>query len=223
MKKLIILALVLMSQTAFAQQIRVQKIKGNKAIVEFSGDLAPGRTYSVGGGSSSHNTSGSSRNYVVGSSFSFFSGTDSSAVSNISTSGHASDMNLIARFGWNFENYEVGPLLAYRSVDSDYQAVHYSSLMLGGFGDYNFTPNRNGETTLFAGTGELSYGNYSPKGGSSGNITAFFLGGSMKWFGLTNSTALRADLGYDYKKIVIGSASITSSGFALRAGISTYF
>ena len=108
MKKLIILALVLVSQTAFAQQIRVQKIKGNKAIVEFSSDLAPGRTYSVGGG-------------------------------------------------------------------------------------------------------------------SSGNITAFFLGGSMKWFGLTNSTALRADLGYDYKKIVIGSASITSSGFALRAGISTYF
>lgn len=221
MKKLIILASVLMSQTAFAQQIRVQKVKGNKAIVEFSGDLAPGRTYNLGGSSSSSaNTSGSGRSYVIGGSFSYFSGTDSTSVSSISASNSTSSLNLTARFGWNFETYELGPLFSYQSTSAGSQTT--SATSFGGFADYNLSPNRSGETTIFAGTGELTYGNLS-QSSTSGSLMGFFLGGSVKWFGLTNSTALRADLGYDYRKTTIGSANVTTSGVALRAGISTYF
>lgn len=227
MKMPFFLASLLISSTSFAQQIYVQKIKGNKAIIEVSGGtLSAGKSYNLGGGSSTTSNSaggGGTRDHVVGGSFTFRSGTDATSAAGASTSTKSSDMNLQTRFGWNSGDMEYGPILNYRSVDSDFQGYHYSSLGAGGFFDYNFTPNLSGVSTIFAVTAEGTYGNYAPKTGSGGNSMTAFLGGSLKWFGFTGSTALRADLGYDYQKITVGSASITSSGFAVRAGIATYF
>lgn len=227
MKMPLFLASLLISSLSFAQQIHVQKVKGNKAIVEVTGgNLAPGRTYNLGGGSAG-GSGGGSRQYVVSGSFTFRSGTDTTSVTvnsvTSTTTGSGNDMNLLARFGWNNGDTEYGPIVSYRNADSDFQGLHYSSIGAGGFFDYNFTPNRLNETTVFAVTGEGTYGTYSPKTGSGGNTMNFFAGGSVKWFGITSSTAVRADLGYDYTKITVGSSSITSAGFVLRAGIATYF
>ncbi len=231
MKKAFLLASLLMSSTALGQQITVQKIKGNKAIVEFSGGiLSQGRTYNIDGGSSRSSGGGGAsgtRDHIIGGSFGFRSGTDTTSINTGTTSASissgSSDMNLLARFGWNLGHYEAGPLLIYRSVDSDYQALHYSSVGVGGFFDYNFGPNRSGESTIYAATVEGSYGTYSPKSGTGGNVIGLFAGLSAKWFGLSNTMALRGDLGYDYDKITISSSSITSTGLALRVGLSNYF
>lgn len=218
MKMPFLLASLLISSVSFAQQIRVLKVKGNKAMVEFSGaTLSPGKAYNLGGGSSS------SRARVASGSFIFHSGTDSATGTTGSTSASSSELNLVARYGWNMEQYEAGPILLYRNVDSNYQSVHYTSIGVGGFFDYNFTPNRMSESTIWAVTGEGTYGTFTPKSGSGGNSMGLFAGGTLKWFGLTSSTALRADLGYDYQKITVGSSSINASGFTLRTGIATYF
>ncbi|MBS1969629.1 MAG: hypothetical protein JSU04_04955 [Bdellovibrionales bacterium] len=228
MKRAVLLASLLTSSMGFAQQITVQKVKGNKAVIEISGGtLSQGRTYSLGGGSSSTSGVSGTRDHIIGGSFGFRSGTDTTSINSgtasASLSSSSSDMNLLARFGWNLGSYEAGPLLIYRSVDSDYQALHYSSVGAGGFFDYNFNPNRNGESTVYAATAEGTYGTYSPKSGSGGNLLGLFAGFSAKWFGLTNTTAIRGDLGYDYQKITISSSSITSTGFAFRVGLSNYF
>lgn len=231
MKKAFLLASLLTSSAGLAQQITVQKVKGNKAVIEISGGtLSQGRTYSIGGGSSSSSTGGGvsgTRDHIIGGSFGFRSGTDTTSINNgtasASISSSSSDMNLLARFGWNLGTYEAGPILIYRSVDSDYQALHYSSVGAGGFFDYNFGLNRSGESTVYAATAEGTYGSYSPKSGTGGNIIGLFAGLSAKWFGLSNTTAIRGDLGYDYEKITISSSSITSTGFAFRVGLSNYF
>jgi hypothetical protein len=230
MKSAVLLASLLMSSVGLAQQFTVQKVKGNKAVIEFSGvSLSQGRTYGIGGGSSSISGGGVSgtREHIIGGSFGFRSGTVTTSINSgaasASLSSSSSDMNLLARYGWNLENYEAGPILLYRSVDSDYQALHYSSVGVGGFFDYNFGANRSGESTVYSATIEGSYGTYSPKSGTGGNIIGAFLGLSAKWFGLSNTTAIRGDLGYDYQKITISSSSITSTGFAFRVGISNYF
>lgn len=221
MKISLFLASLLITSVTFGQQIQVKKVKGNKAVVEFTGNLNQGQTYSLGGRSSP--ATGGNRDYVIGGSLSYFSGDDTLVVPSLTVKSKSSDLNMSFRFGWNFKNYEVGPLIFYRNVDSDYQAAHYTTMSAGAFADYNFTPNHSGETMILAATGEVSVGTYSPQGGSSGNALGLFTGGSVKWFGLTNTSAVRADLGLNYQKNSISNASIESTGFALRCGISTYF
>lgn len=221
MVKLIIftsLVICLIPGFGSAQQIRVEKIKGNKAVVEFSGNLVTGKSYSLATGPS--NTLGS-RQYVLGGGLSLVSSTYS--ISTLSATVKHSDLNLSARFGWNFENYELGPIFGYRNVDSDYSSQHFSSFSGGVFGDYNLSPNRPGENTIFGITGEGIFGSLSPSSGSGGSTMEFFVGGFLKWFGITDSTALRADLGYDYLKTSAGTTNNTLQGFVLRGGLATYF
>jgi len=230
MKNLLVLALILISSTSFAQQFRVEKVKGNKAVIQFSGtSLSQGGTYSIGGGSSSTRATGSgSRDYVIGGSFGYYSGSDTTEYPPPSTAfnskNSSSDLSLLARFGWNKETYEAGAILKYRNVDSDYTFYHYNAFSGGGFYDYNFSPNRpGGDSMIYSVTAEATFGSFSPKGGSGGSAMDYFLGGSMKWFGLNSNFAIRTDLGYSYQKISPSGGTLTSQGFGLRAGIASYF
>lgn len=223
MTKFVFLASFLIPMVSLAQQIRVEKLKGNKAVIEFTGNLIPGKTYSIDGTSASHseNSAHGKRQYVLGGSLGFSSSAYTSPSIN-ATLKH-SDMNLSTRFGWNYESFEIGPMFGYKNVDSDYADQHFSSFSGGAFADYNMTPNRPGETMIFGVTGEAVFGSITPKTGNSGSTMEFFVGGFFKWFGLTDSTALRADLGYDYLKTTADASSNTLQGFVLRGGIATYF
>lgn len=234
MKKLLFLAPLLISSAAMAQQFKVEKVKGNKAVIEFSGGgLTQGHTYNVSQpgdeelGSSPRKSGGGtgSRQYVVSGSFSFGSGTTSTSttISNVTstTSSNTTSMNFVGRFGWNMGTFELGPLVAYTK---DTTSTNDSSTMsFGAFGDYNFTPNRPGESTIFALTAEGMYASNSTNSVNSSGM-GLFAGGSLKWFGLTDSTAVRFDLGYNYQKLDSGSGTnATLQGFVGRAGIATYF
>lgn len=220
MKICVFLTVTLFIFPALGQQFRVQKVKGNKAVIEFSGQqLTPGRSYSIGKTSSGTGTG--SRDYLIGGSLNFNSGTYQTSVLN-GSSPHK-DLNISARFGWNFGDYEVGPLLSYRNIDSDYSGAHYSTLAGGAFFDYNMTPNRSGETHLFGGFVEGVFGTTSATNGASSSAMEFFFGGFFKWFGLGNNMALRGDLGYDYYKATASGVSGTLQGFVIRGTIATYF
>ncbi len=215
--KLILMAFILIPISSVAQQIRVEKVKGNKAVIEFSGDLTPGKTYSIRD-KSGHN---GVRKYVISGSMEFTSSTY--AASSLSASVKHNDLNLSARFGWNYEVFEFGPIFGYRNIDSGYVDQHFTSFSGGVFVDYNFTPNHPEASAIFGLTGEGIFGSLTPNSGSSASTTGFFAGGFFKWFGLTDSTALRADLGYDYLKTTADTSNNTLQGFVFRGGIATYF
>lgn len=220
MTKFILMASVLIPMISTAQQIRVEKTKGNKAVVEFTGNLIAGKTYSINT-NPTEDTRSRSRQYIIGGSLGFSSSTYASP--SLTTTIKHSDMNLSARFGWNNESFEIGPIFGYKNIDSDYADQHFSSFTGGAFADYNLTSNHPGQNTIFGATGEGVFGSLTPKTGSGGSTIEFFIGGFLKWFCLTESTALRADFGFDYLKTTADASSSTLQGFVLRGGIATYF
>ncbi|MGZ3744977.1 MAG: hypothetical protein ACXWRE_07700 [Pseudobdellovibrionaceae bacterium] len=201
----------------------MEKIKGNRAVVEFSGNLAPGKSYSISDnnpGQAGESPTGI-RQYSIGTTFGFIS--TSYSVPSLNTSLKNSDMSFSARFGWNRGSFELGPILGYKNIDSDYADQHYSSFTGGIFVDSNFTANLPGEKKIYGLTGEAIAGSLTPKTGDGGSTMEFFAGVFIKWFGITDCTALRADLGYDYIKTTAGASSNTQQGLVLRGGIATYF
>ncbi|HEY8269472.1 MAG TPA: hypothetical protein VIG33_01180 [Pseudobdellovibrionaceae bacterium] len=224
MIKFTFLASLVISINAQAQQqIHVEKIKGNRAVVEFSGSLIPGKTYSLSINKTEppEETAGGKRQYIIGGSLGFNS--TSYTVPSLNTTLKNSDINVFIRFGWNKESFEFGPIFGYKNIDSDYTDRHYSSFSGGAFADYNLTANRLGETKIFGITSEGIVGSLTPKTGDGGSTLEFFGGGFFKWFGITDSTALRFDMGYSYIKTTAGASSDTLQGLVLRGGIATYF
>lgn len=208
-----------LASLAFGQQIRVEKVKGNKAVVEFSGTaLSPGRSYSLKGTSEDGDDGGGERSHVVGGSFDFqFYEYSSSAASGSSMKDNL--IGIVARFGWNFEKYEFGPIAGYTNTES--YGSSFSSVKFGAFGDYNLTPNRPGENSIYGAAAEGSYTSITSSNG--GSMIGFFASGFAKWFVFGPSTALRVDLGYNYEKGSFTSYSSTTQGFAVRGGLATYF
>lgn len=218
MFRMIILPVLMSSSVVFAQQMTVEKVKGNKAIVEFSGTtLSAGRTYSIGGNTSDGAVGGSRARIIGGSIAMEF--LEYSSSTNGSSAIKDNLISLIARYGWNFETFEAGILGGY--TDTDRPGTKYSAVKIGAFGDYNLTPNRPGTSNIYGVSGEGGYSSITSTGG--GSILDMFLSGFAKWFVFGPSTALRFDLGYSYEKGTFTSYSTVSQGFALRGGIATYF
>lgn len=219
MKRLIFFAAMFIYVPTQAQQIRVEKIRGSRAVIQFSGDLIPGKTYSLV--APSKNAKGGKRNYSLAGSLSFSNSTFQSTLGG-GSSPHK-DFTIAVLFGWNFETYELGPILSYRNLDSDYSGAHYSMFSTGGFFDYNLSPNRPGVSHIFGATAEATMGSSNAANGNNSSSMDFFVGGFYKWFGLGESSALRGDLGYDYSKTSFSGGSATLQGFQLRGSIATYF
>ncbi|WP_413290978.1 hypothetical protein [Bdellovibrio sp. HCB337] len=214
----IILASLLSSSFSYAQQITVEKVKGNKAVVEFSGvALSPGRTYAIGG-SASEGAVGGSRTRIVGGSFDlqFY---EYSSSTNGGDTAKDNMLSLIGRYGWNFETFEVGMLAGY--LDTESPSSKFASVKFGLFGDYNLTPNRPGTMSIYGVGGEGSYTSITSSGG--GSMMGVFAGVFAKWFVFGPSTALRVDAGYNYEKGNYTLYSTATQGFNIRGGISTYF
>ena len=210
------------STASFAQQIRVEKVKGDKAVVEFSGaSLVPGKTYSLSGSSqaSSEEGVGGSRAHMFGLNFDMKNLSVSSSVSG--GSGKDNSLAATARFGWNLEFFEFGPLVNYQSVSNDSGDASLTSF--GGFLDYNIVPNRAGESAIFGVGGEVSFGSYSPAEGISGNRMDVFIPGFLKWFPINSCIGIRTDVGYLYRKNTFASSNTTEQGFGLRVGVFNYF
>ncbi|MBV2167946.1 MAG: hypothetical protein KUL82_04485 [Bdellovibrio sp.] len=218
MKKwLLVTALLTFSSASFAQKIKVRKVKGNQAVVEFAGGrLEQGQVYELTHDEFSEpSEASSSRKYVVAMSFSLMN-TKSDAAS----AENETDITLAGKFGWNMGTYEVGPLLSYSSDATG--SITTTLYRLGGFADYNMIPNISGEAFLYGVGGTGSFGQRDSGSGSKVDIMDFFVGPFMKWFPTGSNVGFRMDAGYIYQK-QSGIGESTVSGLNLAAGLMAYF
>lgn len=221
MKKwLLVLSILSFSSASFAQKIKVRKVKGNQAVIEFSGgSLQPGGVYELANDEYSEGSSSGgagSRKYVVSLSASL---TNSKADS--SGSENETDLSLIGRFGWNFGNIEVGPLASYISDQSG--SITTKTYTFGAFGDYNMIANTPGETFIYGVGGTGSMGQIDNGTTSKIDLMTFFVAPFAKWFPTGSSVGFRVDAGYIYQKKSGGLGDQTVTGLQLQAGIIAYF
>ena len=208
---------------AQAQEARVIKVQGKKAIVQFDDGYKPKVGEILGGGADSDAGGGMSasgaRNTILGGSAEF---------SNLTTNpggASTSALSLSARYGWNAVDMEYGPTGSFSystAANSSSRAIG-----IGGFFDYNLVPNKVGNDMVY-GLGAL--GEYitttTTAGSTETNSSSMRLeiGGQVKWFALGNSVAIRGDGVYSYRQDTPASGtSTTRTGFIVRGGLYVYF
>jgi hypothetical protein len=209
------------SSVASAQQAKVVKVSGKKAIVQFPDDARPrvGQMIDLSGGGGESSGGGSdSRAMIIG---------GSAELQNRSTSGSTSSttsLGVTGRYGWNAGDMEYGGLgaLSYTSATGSSSRL----LEAGGFFDYNLVTNSPG-TELVYGLGlEGRFGSLSSTVGSAevtGSVMTFQGGGQLKWFPLGNSVAIRGDAVYRYASTSSGGVSSNTSGLVVQGGFYIYF
>lgn len=220
MKKwLLVFSILAFSSASFAQKIKVRRVKGNQAVIEFAGgNLQAGQVYELAPDEFSESTvTSSSRKYVTALSLSFMNTkSDAPGASNDTT------ITLNGKFGWNFGNYELGPLLTYAS--NQVGSTTISTYKVGGFADYNMISNTPGEAFVYGLGGTASMGQLDGGSGNKRDLMDFFVGPFVKWFPTGSSVGFRIDVGYIYQKQsggVGGDATVT--GLASAVGIVAYF
>jgi hypothetical protein len=219
----ITLALVLaafVSPPAMAQQAKVVKVSGKRAIVEFPDDApaTPGQVINLGGSSRGSGSGGSRNNLLgLGAAITMLTPEGGKGTTVISANG---------RYGWNMGAMEYGPALSLAMSSGDNTSS--TEFGLGGFFDYNLVPNQPG-TDMTYGLGIAAYyTSLSTKAGNSeGGSSGWYLdpGANIKYWALGNSVAIRADLVYRYQSVTAKGASkaTTVSGLVLNAGLAVYF
>ncbi len=208
---------------ALAETVRVEKVKGNQAVirlpqgmrVESGQELQVGS--SVGSSGRMPATSGSGgREHKIGGSAEISSISSSSSSGGTSTS--ATTIGVTGTYGWNTGTWEYGPEISLIMISSTTSTTYYS---LGGFVDYNLTPNVAGQDFIWGAGG--SAGINSTSGGStSSSGMNFFAGGFNKWFPLGHAVSLRTDLGLSYSQSG-STVKITQTGLLAKAGFEVYF
>jgi hypothetical protein len=185
---------------AEAQTFKVVKIQGRKAIVELNDPSAVNlnQTYNVG--SSSSGPTSFKRDNGIAANFSY------------SSRNSVTDIQLGGTYLWNLKQYEFGPLVQLQNTSAG--GVSTNITTFGGTGFYNFNENKVGVETVLSAVGALSLS--SGGGVSTTNIN---LGGNYRWFLLSGDHCFSFSGLY---KMVQASGANTS-GFALEAGIATYF
>lgn len=220
---LVLASMSLASVQAHADYAKVIKVKGQQAIVQFPpgtppvvGEMVPvGDSAQTEGGS--HSGRGSRAHLLAVAGSIFF--TNNSATSN-STTG----FRLQGRYGWNQEVFEFGPL-----AELDYSSTTGQSsrtLLGGGFFDFNFVPNKPGIPTIYGVGATADVGQVSTTTGStdvSSSQFDLFVGGNVKWFGLSENVALRGDAGFSMSRTSVNGTATTNSGLLIQGGLAFYF
>jgi hypothetical protein len=208
--------------SAYADQIKVKKVKGNSAVVESDVVLEEGKTYDLVMTPVADNVDYKSNSIKVRkNSFSF--GTDFEAVRSDLSQNTA--LNLQFRYGWNFANLEVGVsgLISTR----DQGAGSTNSFLAGGYFDYNLVPNRDPKEMIYGpfillASGSTQYPSSSTSGGSSTKIETN-VGGFLTYFLGQSTTALRGEVFYDYQQINTTAQQNSVGGAGLRGLLVFYF
>ncbi len=206
----------LISSTALGQKFTVNKLKGNQAVIEFTGSqLILGQTYDF----SSEElliSSSEKRNHSISLSLNY-SDTKSDTINSTSSS----IVNFSTRFGWNSGTFEFGPIGSYSSLSSG--GLTSTGFKIGAFADYNFNPNFPGEAFVYGLGAMCSGGIYDPGVGGQTDLLGFSIGPFAKWFPWEGPIGFRFELGYIYENISGALKSSTNTGLGTNIGINAYF
>lgn len=221
MKKHLIVCLFILIEfipfKSFSSTFTVKKAKGNSAIIESSIPLEEGQTYTLESDQISEDPVYANKNtsrknsFTLGANFSMIKASE--LQENIIT--------LEGRYGWNLAKYEFGPIVSLQMVD---EGAGFNTLYaIGGYGDYNITPNRNNDTLIFGGTLQATAGNQSTTAGANSQIITIDGGAFLTWFLFKSSTALRTEALFETKKISTDRTNATANGFRGKLFLSFYF
>lgn len=229
-QSLILGILCSLSAATQAQTIKVEKIRGKKALVEIvDGRLTPGESYNLGKQSnpneedefadfetSSKAVSGRRSRFIA------LGGNISSLTVKVSGGGSdtSSDFSFDGLYGFNKRKYEFGPIFSYSS--SKEMGITASFLQVGGFYDHNLVPHTNARDWIYGLSARAVIGNYK-YATLSGNAFGVLVGGAVKYYPFHPANfAVRIDAGYNYiNRSTKPSQTIT--GFDVRGTMVYYF
>ncbi len=200
----------------FATQITVKKVKGRQAIVESNIPLDEGQTYELQKDQIAVDVNFSPTQQRKNS---FQFGAELQSVNGSSVQDNR--ISIAARYGWNFEIFEFGPMITYQSVDLG--AGTDSDFSGGGYFDYNLQKNRAPQMFLWGPTVSTEFGAKQFKSGASANLMTVDPGVFVSWFFANSSAALRAEAVYHYQKITTTTTDTMLSGFKSKAYLVFYF
>jgi hypothetical protein len=142
-------------------------------------------------------------------------------LNNSTTSKSTTGLTVTGRYGWNFGNYEYGPIGTLNLASDGSQTV-----TVGGFADINMVRNSRRQKLVYGFTGDLEIGTVtqsSSSGGASASTVAIFGGGQAKYFVLSNATAVRVDAGLALDSTTTNGTSTSISGLLVKFGLANYF
>lgn len=213
------ITLLIFSSPALAQKIKVQKVRGNQAIIEFSGGaLNSGQVYEISSDdfTDSSSISGPARNHSVNLSMSLVSA-KSDRLTTTTT-----ELSLLAGYGWNFGTLEAGPMAGYTTTNRT--GVTATTYKIGGYADYNMIPNTSGEIFIYGLGGQGFFGSSDSGTGSSTTFNQVYAAPYVKWFPGGGNAGFRFDVGYFLQNESGGTTGSNSvSGLMSNVGIFSYF
>ena len=122
--------------------------------------------------------------------------------------------------GWNWGNYELGPILSYDHYDKDNNVEDY--LGVGGQFDYNFTENKPGNDLVsFFRLYVQSYTYEDNSSDEDGLITT--VGGGVKYFPFGEYLSLIGQVYYRHVDGDFGTSTFTTKGFRTNGSLVVYF
>lgn len=214
----------LFSLNAYAQQMNVIQVKGNRAIVEVqTGErLKVGESYAVGkvDGDISLDTSAikqGRRDYLVG-----IDAQLSSTKEDRVGAETVFEIDGTVKFGWNKKQYEYGPLLSveYLKVGGIKPTYTFGA---GAFGTYNFQPNLRGNDLIYSGDAQFVFQQTKQGSASAFNTMTMTVGPFAKLFAFSEDFCFRAGFVFLWQRSSPSTGDVTTTGAQLVAGINTYF
>lgn len=214
-------AFTVTSLSQATETFTVKKAKGHQAVIESSTPLIEGETYiiqtSKQSGLISEDVSYPKSNRSRENSFS--AGINSSFFKADNLQEH--EIDLEGRYGWNFGDYEVGPLIHISLLDEG--AGFNTDFHVGGYFDYNITPNVGREDLIYGLTAQAFGGNREFTNGASSQVFAMGAGGFLSWYLMGSTTALRFEGLVESKKIATSTASSSALGFTGKMLFAFYY
>lgn len=209
------------SEYALAEKVTVRKVKGKQAIIESQTPLEEGQTYELVTESVSEDVDYKSgvfktrnNSLTLGTKLDFLK----------SDTAQSTSYSLQARYGWNFSTLEVGGVLDV--TGSDLGAGATTTLMAGGYLDYNVIQNRDPKKVIWGpfvlvGFGSTSYPS-TAAGGSSTSLLAN-LGAFMSYFIGDSTTAIRGEAYGTYSQVNTTASQAAQVGGGIRGLLVFYF
>lgn len=214
---LIILVSLAFSITAWATSITIKKIRGKQAIVELDSPLEEGKTYQIETEKITLNTDFSEQfksrynSISLGADLSFFSGTKTLD----------NNFSFIGKYGWNYTNFEFGPVINLQVYDKGFGTS--TTYLLGGYFDYNYTPNKAPRDLIFGPSVQLLLGNRTFETGGSAQLSQAQLSLFLTWYINSSPLALKSELGYQIRRVTSSTAESNLSGVVSQIYMAYYF
>ncbi len=219
----VFITLITSSFSLAAEKAVIQQMKGRRAIVQFEKDIpfsVGQKIYLNSDDGSEYGVSTVGRNPMVRKNSVSLAATFRTTETKPNPTNYYS---ISGRYGWNLERYELGPMGTYtlNKVGSS----ESTSMLFGGFFDFNMIPNKPGEDIIWGAYGEANFGT-AKTGNVSSNLTTATGGGFVKWFVFSPMLAARVNIFYSYNILDRASSTSTTKNYSasgLEIGLTNYF